>query len=76
MKTDPAPRTTSRKIPRRIVRQTSTFVLVCVFLTFVNCMTTPGHWWVVWVIAGWGLSLAVSLVHHWIGWDDDETPRR
>lgn len=72
MATTPTPEQSGHRIPRRILRQASTFVIVCAFLTFVNYMTSPGHWWVLWIIAGWGLSLGISLLHHWIGWDDDE----
>ncbi len=75
MKTTHAPATSGRKIPRRIIRQASTFVIVCLFLLLLNCMTSPGHWWVVWVVAGWGLHLAILLVHHWIGWDEEEQRR-
>ncbi len=72
MATTRTPEQSGRRIPRRILRQAGTFVIVCVFLTFVNYMTSPGHWWVLWIIAGWGLSLSISLLHHWIGRDDDE----
>ncbi len=72
MKTKPPSETTARKIPRRFVRHASTFVIVCVFLAFANRMTSPDHWRLLWIIAGWGLSLATSLIHHRIGTDKDE----
>lgn len=38
------------------------YVLIIGFLTVVNYMTSPDHWWVIWVALGWGLSLMLKAV--------------
>lgn len=38
------------------------YVVVCLFLAIVNYVTSPRYWWVLWVIAGWGLNLTLGLV--------------
>lgn len=38
------------------------YVVMCAFLSVMNYVLTPGYWWVLWVIAGWGLSLAMGLI--------------
>lgn len=48
-----------------IVRQTTTYLVVCAFLTFANCSASPGHFWVKWVWAGWGLHLILSCLYYW-----------
>lgn len=42
------------------------YVLVCVFLAFVNWVATPSYWWVLWVIAGWGLGLSLNLINQYL----------
>lgn len=53
-----------RRFARRFARRILSFTFVCAFLAFVNRYTTPGYWWVLWVMAGWGLSLALSLAFY------------
>ena len=38
------------------------YVLVIAVLTVVNALTTPNHWWVQWVVMGWG----VGVFFHWL----------
>jgi predicted membrane channel-forming protein YqfA (hemolysin III family) len=38
------------------------YVLVIALLTVINALTTPNHWWVQWVIMGWG----VGVFFHWL----------
>ena len=45
-----------RLFGRWFARRITTYVAVCAFLTFVNWYTSPHYWWVVWVMAGWGLT--------------------
>jgi len=33
------------------------FVVIVSALTFINHMTMPGHYWIVWVIIGWGAGI-------------------
>ena len=47
------------------------FVVVCAFLAFVNWQTSPHYWWVLWVIAGWGLNIALSLAWYLFDCDDE-----
>jgi len=45
--------------------------VVCAFLAFVNWQTSPHYWWVLWVIAGWGLNIALSLAWYLFDCDDE-----
>ena len=39
--------------------------LLCVinlFLIAINWFTSPHYWWVLWVIAGWGISLLMTAI--------------
>ena len=38
------------------------YVLVVALLAVINALTTPNHWWVQWVIMGWG----VGVFFHWL----------
>ena len=53
-------------------RRITTYLVVCAFLAFVNWYTSPHYWWVVWVMAGWGLNLILSLVWYLTGCDEDK----
>lgn len=52
-------KTATSKMDRRLIREWVTYIVVCLFLTFVNWMTSPHRWWVLWVIAAWGLGIAL-----------------
>lgn len=36
--------------------------LILVFLTVINLMTSPGHWWVQWPSLGLGIAWVLSLM--------------
>ncbi len=38
------------------------YVAVNLFLIAVNWFTSPHHWWVLWVIGGWGISLLITAI--------------
>lgn len=38
------------------------YIVMCIFLSVMNYVFTPSYWWVLWVIAGWGLSLVMELI--------------
>lgn len=61
-----------RRFARQFSRKVITYVVVCSFLLFVNWFSSPHYWWVAWVAAGWGLSLALSLTYYLIDCDDEE----
>ena len=42
---------------------------------FARRITSPHYWWVVWVMAGWGLNLILSLVWYLTGCDKDKDYR-
>lgn len=44
-------------------RQLLTYVVVMLFLVFINYMRTPDYWWVIWPAAAWGLCLALQAVY-------------
>lgn len=71
-----SPNTDKRRLfARRFSRRITNYAAVCGFLAFVNWYTSPHYWWVVWVIAGWGLSILLSLVHYLFDWDDENDYR-
>ena len=47
---------------RRLIREWITYAVICAFLAGVNALTTPHYWWVLWVMAGWGLGLILDLI--------------
>ena len=64
-----------RLFARRFSRRVTTCFAVCGFLAFVNWYTSPHYWWVVWVMAGWGLNLILSLAWYLTGCDEDKDYR-
>ncbi len=48
------------------IRIQRTFQLVStvinLFLIAINWFTSPHYWWVLWVIAGWGISLLMTAI--------------
>ena len=60
---------------RWFARRITTYLVVCAFLAFVNWYTSPHYWWVVWVMAGWGLNLILSLAWYLTGCDEDKDYR-
>ncbi|MBL8008555.1 MAG: 2TM domain-containing protein [Ignavibacteria bacterium] len=35
-----------------------TYIIVNTFLAIINIITSPGHYWFIWVVIGWGIGLA------------------
>ena len=64
-----------RLFARCFIRRLTTCVVICAFLAFVNWQTSPHYWWVVWVMAGWGLNLILSLAWYLTGCDEDKDYR-
>lgn len=42
------------------------YVAVNAVLVVINGLTSPGYWWVGWVLLGWGAGLFLHLVCHYI----------
>lgn len=42
------------------------YIVINVFLVVVNWLTTPHYWWVLWVIAGWGVGLSLNLLSEYM----------
>lgn len=61
-----------RRFARRFARQVVVWAVVCAFLAFVNRHTSPHHWWVAWVAAGWGLQLLLTLVCYLFDLDGED----
>ena len=38
------------------------YVVINLFLIAINWFTSPHYWWVLWVIAGWGISLLMTAI--------------
>ena len=49
-----------------IIMSVVKYLVVNVFLVFVNLMTTPNYLWVLWVIAGWGIGLILTIVTNYL----------
>ena len=75
MEITPANTDKRRLFARRFSRRVTTCFAVCGFLAFVNWYTSPHYWWVVWVMAGWGLNLILSLAWYLTGCDEDKDYR-
>ena len=45
----------------RLLRELLYYVVICGFLAVVNWVTSPGTWWVLWVVGGWGLILLLQV---------------
>lgn len=60
----------SRRFNRWFRRKLIAYAVVCSFLTFVNAMTSPHYWWVLWVVAGWGLNLLLNALYYLTDCDD------
>lgn len=71
MEITPARTDKRRLFARWFIRRLTTCVVVCAFLAFVNWQTSPHYWWVLWVIAGWGLNIALSLAWYLFDCDDE-----
>ncbi|WP_321479336.1 2TM domain-containing protein [uncultured Bacteroides sp.] len=42
------------------------YIVVNLFLFVVNWLTSPHYWWVLWIIAGWGIGLVLNLMSHYL----------
>lgn len=60
-----------RRFKRRIIHQTIRYIVICLFLFFVNLYTSPHYWWVAWVAGGWGLDLLMNWLFHLTGCDEE-----
>lgn len=47
------------------------YVVVNMFLVFVNWLTSPNYWWVLWVIGSWGIGLALKLISEYARYRSD-----
>ncbi len=46
---------------RRLQRNALHYVVICLFLAVVNVSVSPHVWWVLWVVAGWGVLLLEGM---------------
>lgn len=55
-----------------------TFVVVNVFIILVNLITSPGYFWFVWALLGWGLGLAIHALHtfDWFAYFDSNWEKK
>lgn len=67
-----APNDRRRRASRSLARKIVSYVVVCAFLAFVNWFTSPGHWWVVWVVAGWGIGIVLSLLYYLLDCENED----
>lgn len=57
----------------RLKRKSIRYVVICLFLFFVNLYTTPHYWWVAWVAGGWGLDLLLSVLFRYFACEEEPT---
>lgn len=57
---------------QHLIRQSIRYVVICLFLFFVNLYTSPDYWWVAWVAGGWGLNLLLSGLFYIFGCEEEE----
>lgn len=52
---------------RKFYEHLASYVLVNTFLALLNYLASPSHWWVQWVLFGWGIGVAahgLSVLGH------------
>ena len=59
--------TARRHFARGFARRVIVWAVTCAFLAVVNRLPSPHYWWVLWVIAGWGLQLLLALLFYLFG---------
>ncbi|MBI3715986.1 MAG: 2TM domain-containing protein [Betaproteobacteria bacterium] len=42
---------------RKFYEHLASYVVVNAFLVVLNYLTSPNHWWVQWVLFGWGIGI-------------------
>ena len=72
MKTIISATESDNRFKRHFICETIRYVVICLFLLFVNRCTSPQYWWVAWVAGGWGLNLLLSGLLHWFGCDEEK----
>ena len=75
MEITPANTGKRRLFARWFTRRLTTYAVICAFLALVNWHTSPHYWWVLWVVAGWGLNIVLSLIYHLFDCDEEENYR-
>ncbi len=55
----------NKSFKKWLIFNVSKYVVLNAFLGFINYMTTPHYWWVLWVMAGCGLGLILSILKKW-----------
>lgn len=71
MKTIVSATESDNRFKRHFIREAIRYVVICLFLFFVNLCTSPQYWWVAWVAGGWGLNLLLSGLFHWFDCDEE-----
>ena len=71
MEITPARTDKRRLFARWFIRRLTTCVVICAFLAFVNWQTSPHLWGGVWVFAGGGVNIGVSLAWFLLEWEDE-----
>ncbi|RHU29206.1 hypothetical protein DXD68_07070 [Parabacteroides sp. TM07-1AC] len=56
----------NNSFPAQLKMNILRYIVICSFLAVVNYVTTPHYWWVLWVIAGWGINLILEIVCHYM----------
>ncbi len=61
---------TLRRFKRYFLMRLLQYAVINAFLAFVNWMTSPYYWWVLWVMAGWGIALVLDMINKWYKLED------
>ena len=61
-----------KKRLNNLYRQILIYIVSMLFLTFINYNQTPGHWWVIWPAAGWGLAILLQAIYTFFPSDEED----
>ena len=61
------------KTKREFLTHLVMYVVVNIFLFFMNIFTSPGYLWVLWVTFGWGIGIAAHGIDTYVKLNLDRT---
>lgn len=56
----------------KLYREIATYIIVMLFLCFVNYLSSPSYWWVIWPAAGWGLAIVLQAIRIFFPSNDND----
>ncbi len=56
---------------KKLKKSWAYYTVICLFLLIVNFMVSPAHFWVLWVVLGWGVAMIIQTINYKFG-DEQE----